>query len=52
MPWWMQNFASSAATTERGRAGEIAPKSIHCRNTGAPLSQRQAIRVETGWPVR
>ena len=31
---------------------EIALKSIHCRDTGAPVSQRHAIRVETGWPVR
>ena len=33
---------------ERGSAGEIALKSIHCRTTGAPFSQRQAISAETG----
>ena len=32
--------------------GEIATKSIHCRDTGAPVSQRQAISVDTGWPTR
>ena len=52
MPRWLQNLASSEATTERGSAGEMAPKSIHCRDTGAPVSQRQAISVETGWPAR
>jgi len=52
MPWWLQNLASSEPTTERGSEGEIALKSTHCRDTGAPDSQRQAIRVETGWPAR
>ena len=36
------------STTLRGSAGDIAPRSTHCRDTGAPFSQRQAIRVETG----
>ena len=31
---------------------EIALKSSQCRDTGAPVSQRQTISVETGWPVR
>jgi hypothetical protein len=52
MPWWLQNLASSEATTERGSAGEMASKSIHCRDTGAPVSQRQAISADTGWPTR
>ena len=37
---------------EERTAGDIAARSIHCRLTGAPLSQRQAISVETGWPTR
>ena len=51
MPWWLQYLASSAPTTLRGSADEIILKSTHCRDTGAPFSQRHAISVETGWPT-
>jgi len=44
--------ASIEATTERGSAGDIDARSTHCRDTGAWVTQRHAISVETGWPVR
>ena len=34
------------------QVGRNRVKSTHCRDTGAPLSQRQAISADTGWPVR
>jgi len=45
-------FGVLGGHTERGTYGESTLKSTHCRDTGAPFSQRQAIRVEAGWPMR